>query len=117
MNSRKCTGHPSNFTTFERDEKGRHGCEPRLDDGLVNLVHYVNTAMSSSSSAVPVPSAAGGTAGLTPATQPRVSRWVGAFLRAVLMPLIVFGIPAWPVLGVLCAGGFYLVVFVPSHPY
>ncbi|PWN92966.1 alpha/beta-hydrolase [Acaromyces ingoldii] len=71
------------------------------------------SSSSSSSSAVPVSSAAGGAAGLTPATQPRISRWVGAFLRAVLMPLIVFGIPAWPVLGVLCAVPVIGIVTIP----
>jgi len=34
----------------------------------------------------------------------RISRLVASFLRVVLVPTIVFGVPAWPLLGLLCAG-------------
>lgn len=34
----------------------------------------------------------------------RVSRLVGSFLRVALVPVILIGIPVWPILGLLCIG-------------
>lgn len=34
----------------------------------------------------------------------QVSRLVGSFLRVALVPLILIGIPSWPMLGLLCIG-------------
>ncbi|PWN44548.1 alpha/beta-hydrolase [Ceraceosorus guamensis] len=48
-----------------------------------------------------------------PRTQSRISRLVASFLRIVLVPTILFGVPLWPFLGLLCAVPFVGIITIP----
>ncbi|KAK0553413.1 hypothetical protein OC861_001259 [Tilletia horrida] len=43
----------------------------------------------------------------------RISRFVAAFLRVSLLPIIAFGLPTWPILALLCAIPFVSVFVFP----
>ncbi|KAE8232452.1 hypothetical protein CF326_g2517 [Tilletia indica] len=43
----------------------------------------------------------------------RISRFVAAFLRVSLLPVIAFGLPTWPILALLCAVPFVSVFVFP----
>lgn len=50
----------------------------------------------------------------TPTKQPpRLSRWAARFLRVALLPVILIGVPTWPILAITCLVPFLSLVTIP----